>query len=228
MANTAAALDLPFDEAIDFLKSKINMPSAYWTDIWQKLNARAFQVAGATKQSLIQDFRDALEAALEQGTTLQDFRKQFAEIVKAHGWQYHGSPGWRSRIIYETNLSMAYAAGRYSQLTEPETLAAFPYWQYVHSGALHPRLDHLNWNGLVLQADDPFWDSHYPPNGWNCGCRVAPVSDGGLQRQGKTGPDMAPPEDLRSWTDPKTGQVHMVPRGIDPGFDYNPGREWLK
>ena len=228
MADTVKALDLPFEEAIEFLKSKINLPSSHWTDIWQKANAKGFQVAGATKQSLIDDFRKAIEDAIEQGTTLHELRKQFDEIVKKHGWTHHGTPGWRARIIYETNLSMAYSAGRYSQLTEPETLEAFPYWQYVHSGALPPRPEHLSWNGLIFRADDPFWDSHYPPNGWNCGCRVAPVSEGGLARQGKTGPDPVPADDPRPWTDPKTGQIHMVPKGIDPGFDYNPGKEWLK
>ena len=158
--------------------------------------------------------------------SLNEFLKTFDDIVARHGWAHTGTPGWRATIIYETNLSTAYSAGRYAQQTEPETLAAFPYWQYVHSGAQHPRLEHLAWDGLVLRADDPFWDSHYPPNGWRCGCRVAPVSERGLSRQGKARPDPAPEITTREWTNPKTGEVHNVPKGIDPGFDYNPGKQW--
>nr|WP_284694402.1 phage minor head protein [Rhodoplanes serenus] len=175
---------------------------------------------------MVADFRVEITKALEQGTTLQDFAKRFPEIVAKHGWTHTGTPGWRSRIIYETNLSMAYSAGRWAQATEPETLAQYPYWQYVHSGSLHPRLNHLSWNGLTLRADDPWWSTHWPPNGWRCGCRVRPLSARGLARQGKSAPDQAPPIETYQWTNPKTGEVHQVPKGIDPSFDYNPGQAW--
>lgn len=113
---------------------------------------------------------------------VQDFRRAFDGLVTKHGWQHTGTPGWRARIIFETNLSTAYSAGRYAQATEPDTLAVYPYWRYVHSGARHPRLQHLAWNGRILLASDPWWSAHYPPNGWRCGCRVEVVSARGLKR----------------------------------------------
>jgi len=226
MTTTISALDMPFDEAIAYLRNKTNMTSEHYTDVFQRANATGFTVAGAGTKALVEDFRREVARALETGTSLNEFLKSFDDIVARHGWAHTGTPGWRATIIYETNLSMAYSAGRYAQQTEPETLAAFPYWQYVHSGAQHPRLEHLAWDGLVLRADDPFWDSHYPPNGWRCGCRVAPVSERSLSRQGKSGPDPAPAIETREWSNPKTGEVHQVPKGIDPGFDYNPGKQW--
>nr|WP_255569581.1 phage minor head protein [Neoroseomonas alba] len=183
-------------------------------------------VAGAATDALVGDFRRSVADALEQGRTLTDFRKDFDAIVAQHGWVHNGTAAWRSRIIYETNLSTALAAGRYAQQTEPETLAAFPFWQYVHSGALHPRLQHQAWNGLVLRADDGFWHTHYPPNGWRCGCRVRVLSARGVARMGRSGPDQAPVIETRRWVNPRTGEVHYVPLGIDPGFDYNPGLTW--
>ena len=156
------------------------------------------------------------------------FRKAFDEIVEKHGWEYNGGRDWRSKIIYETNLSMAYSAGRYAQQTDPDVLRHFPYWQYRHSGNRHPRLMHLAWDGLTLRADDPWWDTHYPPNGWHCGCRVSPTSEGGLRRLGKDGPDKSPGTVTKPWTNPRTGEVHQVPVGIDPGFDYNPGKAWAQ
>lgn len=121
---------------------------------------------------------------------------------------------------------MAYSAGRYAQQTEPETLAAFPFWQYVHSGAVHFRPQHKGWNGITLRADDPWWDTHYGPNGWGCGCWVRPVSARKLARMGKAAPDTAPPVKMVEHVIRKTGEVIQVPEGIDPGFDYNPGKEW--
>lgn len=224
--STAEGIGLPFREAIAFFLQKINEPTQHWTDVWQEAHSRSFMVAGAATDALLNDFRAEIARALEQGTTLADFRRGFDDIVARHGWVHNGTPGWRSRIIYETNLSTAYSAGRYAQMTEPDTLAAFPYWQYVHSGASHPRKQHQAWNGLTLRADDPFWKSHYPPNGWRCGCRVRPLSGRDLSRQGKAAPDTAPPDNPRPWTNPRTGEVQMVPEGIDPGFAYNPGQAW--
>lgn len=225
-ATVSKALDLPFDEAIAYLRDKVTVTSTSWTDVWQRANAKAFTVAGANTDALVEDFRREVTRALERGTTLQEFRQGFDDIVRKHGWEHVGKPGWRSRVIYETNLSMAYSAGRYVQQTEPETLAAFPYWQYVHSGARHPRKQHLAWNGTVLRADDPFWDWAYPPNGWGCGCRVRPVSERGLARQGRTGLDVAPARIPTTTVSRRTGQVVMGSSGVDPGFDYNPGIEW--
>lgn len=226
MATTLSALDLPFDEAIAFLRQKANVTSRDYTDVWGKANAKSFTVAGAGTQALVDDFRSEVAKALETGTSIQDFRKTFDKIVTKHGWDHTGTPGFRARIIFETNLGMAYSAGRYAQQTEPETLAAFPFWQYVHSGALHPRKQHQAWNGLTLRADDGFWKTHYPPNGWRCGCRTRPVSARGMARMGKSGPDTAPPIKLIEHTIRKTGEVIRVPEGIDPGFDYNVGQEW--
>ncbi len=77
-----------------------------------------------------------------------------------------------------------------------------------------------------MRANDPFWDSHYPPNGWRCSCRVAPTSEAGLARVGKSRPDTAPPLETRTWINPHNGTRHQVPIGIDPGFDYNVGKAW--
>lgn len=224
------AIGLPFNEAIDHFKEKIRQPAsaehASWTEVWGEAHARAFTVAGAASDALLADFQAELAKALKNGTTLADFRKSFDEIVARHGWQQRHEPGWRAQIIYETNMATAHAAGRYAQLTDPDVLEAYPYWQYVHSGSRHPRIQHVNWNGKVFAADDPWWDIHYPPNGWRCGCRVRPVSGPALRRAGRSGPDVAPANTYRPWTDKRTGQVHMVPNGIDPGWDYNVGKAW--
>jgi hypothetical protein len=226
--STIEAIGLPFKEAIGFLGAKANVTSEHWTDVWRTAHTRSFMVAGAATQAIVADFRAEVMRAIEQGTSLQDFRRGFDGIVAKHGWSHTGTPGWRARIIYETNLSTAYSAGRYAQMTEPGTLAVYPYWQYVHSGAQHPRQQHKTWDGLTLRADDAFWKTHYPPNGWRCGCRVRPVSARGMARQGRPGVDQAPPVVTRAWTNPRTGQVHQVPEGIDPGFDYSPGEAWTQ
>lgn len=226
MTTDAEAIDLPFDEAIDFFRRKTRVTTQHWTDVWRTAHSRAFMVAGAAKDDLVADFQAEIQKALDTGTTLDEFRRGFDQIVQKHGWDHTGSPGWRSRIIYETNLSTAYSAGRYVQLKDPDVQEFFPFWTYVHSGSRHPRLNHMAWNGITLRADDPWWSTHYPPNGWRCGCRVSATSRAAMRRMGKSEPDQAPAIVTRPWKNPKTGVVHQVPEGIDPGFDYNMGEAW--
>ena len=79
---------------------------------------------------------------------------------------------------------------------------------------------------MVLHADDPWWQAHYPPDGWGCECVVNSLSDGDLGRRGKSGPDTAPPVKYRMVTVGKRGpamRTVRVPEGVDPGFAYAPG-----
>lgn len=224
----AIGIGLPFEEAIRYFNAKLNRTSTHFADVWGKAHTTAFAVAGAATEAMVEDFREAVRRAIEDGESIQQFRKRFDEIRKSHGWEHAGKPGWRSRVIFETNLGTAYAAGRYVQMKEPGTAAAFPYWQYVHSGKKHFREQHKRWNGTVLSADDPFWSWAYPPNGYHCGCWVRPLTGQALARQGRSGPDPSPPRERYQYLVKKTGELKPATMGIDPGFDQNPGEEWLK
>ena len=147
----------------------------------------------------------------------------------AHGWTGWTGEGtkegeaWRTRVIYQTNLATSYAAGRRAQLSEPGVLKLRPYWRYIHSdGVLNPRPQHLAWHGLTLLHDHPFWDTHYPPCGWGCQCRVESVSRLEGEASARAGLDEPP----AGWDsiNPKTG----APVGIDKGFDYAPGASTLR
>ena len=218
---------LPFGEMVRFFLRKLNLPTEHWTDIYTREHDWAFVVAGANRDALVADFRAAVDKAIAEGGTLEDFRRDFDRIVATHGWDYNGGRDWRSRVIYETNLNTAYAAGRYEQLQ------AAPYWQYVHADwVTNPRHDHLAWDGLVLARDDPWWQTHYPPNGWGCQCSVRGLWARDLRKLGKDAPDEAPEV---NWLDREVGQrspegpqVVRVPEGIDPGFAYAPGAARLK
>lgn len=214
---------LEFPAAIRFFRRKLNVPAKRWNDLWRDEHATGFMVAGAVKADLLSDFRSSVDRAISEGTTLAQFQKAFDEIVARNGWSHRGHRNWRSRIIYETNVRTAYAAGRWHQMTSPLMRKRRPYLEYRHGDSVTPREQHLAWDGLVLPSDDPWWHTHYPPNGWGCKCRAFAVGDRDLKRMGKTGPDQAPEVETYAWTDRKTGKTHEVPVGVDPGWDYNVG-----
>lgn len=219
--------NLPFEEAIAFFRDKLNMPTATWDEVWKEAHDTGFMVAGAMDADLLMDLRDAVDKAIADGTTLEEFRKDFDDLVEKSGWEYVGGRNWRTRLIFETNLRTAYAAGRWEQMRDPDVMRLRPYWQYRHGDSIVPRPEHLALDGLVLPADDPFWRTHYPPNGWGCKCKVVTLSKRDLAKMGKSGPDTAPEIKYYDWTNPRTGETISVPEGVDPGWDYAPGeKKW--
>lgn len=214
---------LPFDEAADYLRQKVDLPTEHWTDLREGMHARAFVVAGAQKAELLADFRGALQKALDEGTTLAEFRKDFDTIVQRHGWSYRGSRGWRSRVIYDTNLRMAHAAGRWDQIQR--TKDRLPYLEYDAVMDSRTRPEHAALDGTILPVDDPFWERFYPPNGWRCRCKVRARSERQLRRLGKAVSARPPVEmEMRTVRTPSGTATMPTPKGIDTGFGYNVGR----
>lgn len=211
-------------EAIDFFRRKNDITTEAWTDLWQEQHAAGFTVAGATKEALLTDFRNAIDKALAEGKTLGWFRKEFDRIVAAHGWSYKGSRNWRSAVIFNTNIRMAYAAGRWKQILR--LADRNPWLRYVAVLDDRTRPLHRMWHGTVLRWDDPWWQTFYPPNGWNCRCTVQQLSDRDLARRGLR-PSPEPPSTpmVTRGVNTPSGRVFVnLPRGIDPGFAYNVGQ----
>ena len=220
-----AHTQLPFAEQINYYRQKLDLPTESYADIYGAEHDHAFVVAGANRLDMVADFRKAVDKAIADGTTLEEFRRDFDDIVAKYGWQYHGGRDWRSRIIYDTNLHASYQAGRYEQQQEMKHLR--PFWEYRHrDGQKHPRPEHEAWNGLVLHCDDPWWQTHYPVNAYGCKCTVFAHSKRSLERRGlKVGEAPAV-----EWQERLIGKnsnnprVVSVPKGIDPGFDRIPGK----
>ncbi len=217
------SFNTPLAEQLAFFRQKLNLPTAHYDDILKAAHDRAFVVAGAMKADLLTDFNTAITKTMREGKSIQWFRQEFNAIVQQHGWEgWTGSDSkagrdWRTRIIYQTNLSTSYAAGRYQQLMDPDLLKTRPYWKYIHSDTVqHPRPLHVSWSGTVLRYDDPWWITHAPPNGWGCQCRVKAVRPS--EYQGEPAPD----DGTYTKTD-RYGVTHTLPKGVDYGWDYQPG-----
>jgi len=248
---------LPNTAAAAFFARKLNLPSNEWSDLWREAHDKAFTVAGTLNESgekALALIREAVRAAIEDGETIEEFKKRFDDIVAKTGWDYRGGRNFRARAIFETNLRTSWAAGRFAQMDEIKSER--PFWQYRHGGSAQPRPEHLAWDGLILHADHPWWRTHYPPNGFGCTCHVVCLSAREVDREWKKAGGKGNPPKLdahspgivfergprgaksnpRLWTPPDPAKdlvevkvkglgVVQVPRGIDPGWDYVPGSE---
>ncbi len=213
------------EEAIANIRSKVGVPTKRWDDWMGSVNAKGFTVAGATKADLIDDFHGSITDAIEQGQSIGEFRKNFDQIVERHGWSYKGNRGWRTRVIYDNNLRSAHMAGRWQQIQRVKKRR--PYIIYYTVGDERVRDQHERWHAIALPVDDPWWNTHYPPNGWGCRCYVITANARQLERLGikvVEAPAIKTSERINS----STGEIYgNVPHGIDTGWDFNVGKSWL-
>jgi len=221
---------LPFKEQIHYLQGKLNLPTHSWTDIYNSEHDQAFVVAGAIRRELLADLRGAVEKAIAKGTTLEQFRKDFDRTVITYGWQYKGERGWRTNVIWETNLRQSYNAGREAQTADPELRKQRPYGLYQHGDSRHPRPEHQSWDNTVLPLDDPWWATHTPQNGWGCKCKKFMLSQRDVERRGlkvTKAPAIEWEDRVIGQNSPNGPRTVRVPKGIDPGFEHAPGRSRL-
>lgn len=226
---------LPPKEAIEFFRQKGYKIGFDWQDVWQQEHQAAFTVAKAMQLDILQDIRQAVDTALVNGTTLADFRKQLKPLLVEKGWWGKaemtdpltnetklvqlGSTR-RLKTIFDTNLRTAHSEGQWERIQDNKQ--AFPYLHYDGNNSEHPRLQHKAWDGLVLPIDDAFWQEHMPVKAWGCKCRVIQMSGKMLERRGLNVSE-APKVPAYTYTNKRTGEVQVIPKGVDPAFNYPPG-----
>jgi SPP1 gp7 family putative phage head morphogenesis protein len=213
-----------FDQAIQFLKNKTPEGTLKWDDLAGPVHAKVFTFAGGASVSLIGDIQKSLVGALENGTTLSQFRKDWDAAVQKHGWTYKGKRGWRTALIFNNAMRQAHMAGRWEQLQANKDRR--PFVQYRTAGDARVRPLHRQWNGLVFRLDDPVLQKIYPPNGLNCRCTVRAYSQADLDNNGLK-PEANYELKYRDVLDKEGKLKDRVPVGVDPGFDYNVGQAWI-
>lgn len=173
-------LDLPFDEAIAWFRSKgYAISPDSWMDVWRSANARAFTVARVTEMDVLVDLKAGVDKALDQGTTLQEFKRDLIPRLQEKGWwtpegeravvELDGTEmkrltPWRLNTIFDTNIQTSYAVGRYEQ--QMEVAKQRPVWTYNAILDAVTRPDHAEMNGKSFDYRHPVWDQWYPPNGF--------------------------------------------------------------
>lgn len=214
---------LPFEEAIEAFRELLPLTPDEFYAIADEARALAFTVSHVMQMDVLVDMHNAIEKAISEGETLADFRNRIDEIFETRGWTAPPDfTPWRLETIFRTNVQTAYTTGRYKQMVAQK--GAFPFWEYDAVNDSRTRPSHAALDGKIFPADDPFWDTWYPPNGYNCRCGVNPVSkheagDEKIETDDPTGQLIEP-------VDPVTGEK-MPARQLlpDPGWDHNPAKQ---
>lgn len=224
----------PPPEASAFLRRKGLVPSFTFEDVEGEEHAVGFAISGVTELDILADVKALAQRALDEGQTIETFRRGLREGLERRGWWgprevvdpltgerrvVDLSAPHRVRTIYRANLRAARAAGQWEQIER--TAEALPWLEYRLGPSEVHRPEHAALEGTILPVDDPFWRTHFPPNGWGCRCWVRQLSARQAERRGGVTPR---PEVLeREVVNRRTGERRVVPVGVDPGWDRNPG-----
>lgn len=249
----ARASRLPPAEAIAYMAGRDQVTeTGHYTDLWRDQHERAFTISRLTRADLLERVKQSLDQAVAGDLTRRDWLKQTRALLQKEGFwgkvqvkdpltgedQTTTFNDARLQLIFDTNVRQALAAGQWQRMLRNKQ--SHPYVRYVSMDDSRVRPLHRAWHNTVLPIDHPWWQTHRPPNGYRCRCRVVGLTRAeyergySLSRPGAETNPLAPtvrepfkteppPQQTIAWENPATGEIQRIPAGIDPGFDYNAG-----
>lgn len=217
-----AAFNLPPEKAVEYFESKGYRITFDWHEMRGEAHTKAFTVAGVIKAEVLEDIKKALLEAEKEGLSYGQFKSLIIPTLQKRGWygrkevtrpdgsvkKVDLSLPWRLKTIFNTNMRTSMMAGRYKQMMD--AVRTRPYWKYLAVEDSRTRESHKVLSGKIFRYDDPIWNTHFPPNGWGCRCRVLSISKDEFEKKGY------------HLSDGKTAR-QLAP--IPPEWAYNPGKK---
>jgi hypothetical protein len=179
-----------FHEAVRAIRNKVPVSDEEWERLTDEEREWSIKVGVSAQGDLVQDVFDALDRAVADGTTFDDFK---ADVGQQLADDWGREDGSRLETIFRTNVLSAYNDGREEIFNEPTVREERPYWRWelIDDGSQSDDDPCLDFEDLILPADDPFWDSHPQPYHPRCRCTKSALSREEAEDEGIT--KSAPP-----------------------------------
>jgi SPP1 gp7 family putative phage head morphogenesis protein len=199
-----------FNEAVKDFRRRVPMTDPAWRKLEASERRRAFWVATVAQARLVQQALDAVDRAIRDGRTLDNFKAEVGpQLAEAWG---RDDPAHLENV-FRTNVMSAYNGGRYEILTDPVVMEARPFLRFDAVGDSRTSEICEELDGTVLPADDAFWATHTPPLHHQCRSVLTPLTaeeaaDEGIDR---AAPAVAPDD---GFGQPRTPEPSL--EGLDP------------
>ncbi|EXF55845.1 MULTISPECIES: phage head morphogenesis protein [Acinetobacter] len=172
-----------FLEALQFARSrKIVLPDEFYS-LDLKTRQLATTVSFLSSIEQIQTVIAAVNKAIADGSTFEDFKKVVAENEIKLSEPY-------LKNVFRTNIQTAYSHGRWQQ--QQRNRDKRPYLMYSAIDDSRVRPSHLALNRIIRHIDDPFWLMYYPPWSFMCRCTVIALTEKQAEKYGITPDDQLP------------------------------------
>ena len=197
-----------YDGAVDFARQKLELTDEAVETIRARYGAQALTVTGEVNHTLVTAANKALYEVTEEGLHVAGGMQRMREAFDRAGVT-NVQPYLLENIV-RTQIAVAYGAGRWNAMQDPDIDQIILGYTYVTVGDDRVRDSHAALDGVTLPKDDPLWQSIWPPNGYMCRCDVLEVFVGEAL-------DVKPPPEAVEID----GVLHVP--GPDPGWDFNAG-----
>lgn len=164
-----------FAEAIRAFRARVPMTKDEWDDLDEAEREYSFTVAGAAQADLVTDVYEAVGRAIEDGTDFDDFKGAIGDSLEE---SWGGEEPGRLDTIFRNGVQGAYNAGRYEAATAPTVKAERPYWRFdaiLDKDTTEDICRPIAEAHVILSADHPWWQGHYPPLHYNALAEGTPI-----------------------------------------------------
>ena len=188
-----------------------NLQSVEMSDIMRQRLTRSNYIFSGIKT--FHELNEAFPSLLDENGNRKPFER-FLNDVQTIDDTYNSH---YLRAEYNFVQASAQMAAKWEQFAEDGDRYNL---QYRTAGDSKVRPAHAALNGVTLPPSDPFWQTYYPPNGWNCRCTVVQVRK---SKYPVTPHDEAMKRGEEALQDDTKGIFHFNP-GIQQKTmpDYNP------
>lgn len=131
----------------------------------QHMAENIYQFSAAKNYNQLKELSLALTKG-DKTLSFPEFKQQAQSILNDYNLVY---------LETEYNLAIAQAQMA-SKWQKFKAQSVPPLLKYVTMHDDRVREEHRELDGITLPADHKFWNTYYPPNGWNCRCTVIYVN----------------------------------------------------
>jgi SPP1 gp7 family putative phage head morphogenesis protein len=189
-------MSLAFETVIDALNKNANVDIFKITTV-NKSNAK--DVIEKAASHVEDKLKSTVLDLIKRGVTTREAIGEINDTMDLLGMS--PEKDFLLETMYRSAATTAYSAGQWGAYQDPDVNEILWGYQYSAVGDDRTRENHLAADGVTLPKNHEFWETMWPPNGYNCRCVVVPLFE---------------EEDI---VEPPDGAYP------DEGFGFNPGIE---
>ena len=182
--DTNQIANVPFKEAINFLKAKVPLSKKQFNELDKKLRFRAFTMAKLGLATEIETAKQILIGALQNGESYSQTWEQLKDVLQENASFNAGY--WET--VFRTNTQSAYTAGKLQKYAGTGVVAY--QLMVIEDSRTSHICKHLlkeSGYGVALPVTHPFWQKYgFPPYHFNCRTSINPIYKSQLGKTGYT------------------------------------------